>query len=321
MTEMKAAVASTDGLKIATIARPAIGDNDILVKVHAAGVNRADLFSAANPDALGKPIGMEWAGEVVETGSGVDAWRVGDRVACMGMGGYAEYAVADQHLALPIPENISHETAAVLPLALMTAHNALDVAGFRSGETVFVHGAASGVGLAAIQIASRLGASQVFASSRKTDKRERLLSFSATRMIDSGKENWSADILQATGGNGVDVVVDMVTGASFNETMQATAKLGRIVNVGRLGGMTADVDFNLHALRRLAFFGVTFRTRSLDEVREIVRKVKTECWPLVAEERLSLPVDRSFSLDEAVAALDHMAADRHFGKLAVHCDA
>ncbi|MDT7531702.1 zinc-binding dehydrogenase [Sphingopyxis sp. SE2] len=323
-TTMIAGIATAEGLTVAEVARPTPSDEQILVRVVAAGMNRADLAAAkgmgvASANSYGKPIGMEWAGEVVEIGSTVTDCVVGDWVACSGTGGYAEYAVADQHRIFKLRSGEGAAQAAVLPLALMTAHDALVVAGLRRGETVFVHGATSAVGLATLQIAKILGAAKVIGGARSGDKRLRLVTFGADGTIDTGAADWSQALFEVTDSKGADVAVDMVSGPCFGELMKGTAIAGRIVNVGRLGGTIGEFDFNLHALRRISFHGVTFRTRSLEQVRDIVRGVTDELWPSVESGSLSLPIDRRFDLADAVAAHAYMAGNQHFGKILLDC--
>jgi NADPH2:quinone reductase len=317
---MQAGVATEAGLAIREVPRPVQGDEQVLVKVSAAGMNRADLNAArgagvATKEALGKPIGMEWAGEIAELGKAVKNLRVGDRVMCSGGGGYAEFAVADMGRTIRL-DGLDVEHAAVLPLALMTAHDAVVTQGrLAEGEAVFVHGASSAVGLMAMQIARLQGASVIAATSGDSAKREKLEPFGATLPLDPADPAWPDLLLAATGGKGANVVVDMVSGPGINSVMKAAAVLGRIVNVGRLGGAKAEFDFDLHAAKRLAYVGVTFRTRSLAEVRLIVERMKADLWDAVSAGKLSLPIDRGFPLAEAVAAHEHMRANRHFGKI------
>jgi NADPH2:quinone reductase len=199
----------------------------------------------------------------------------------------------------------------------MTAHNALATVGaMKAGDTVLIHGASSGVGIAAIRIAKMLGAKFVAATSRNPDNRARLGAVGADLVLDP-VEGWAAQLREATDGHGADVTVDMVTGPGLKETMKAAALLGRIVNVGRLGGGAAEIDLDLHALNRLSLIGVTFRTRTLDEIADINRGVEMGLWHHVESGALRLPVDRVFPLAEAPAALAHMADNRHFGKIAL----
>jgi NADPH2:quinone reductase len=201
-----------------------------------------------------------------------------------------------------------------LPVAVLTMHDAVVTNGaLQPGETVLVQGASSGVGLMALQIAKLKGASLVAGSSRHAA--DRLKDFGADLSLNSDDGAWVEALARATGGKGVDLVIDPVSGRIFNQTQQATAIGGRIVNVGRLGGMVAEFDFNLHALRRLRYIGVTFRTRSRDEVREIARRVQADLWPALEAGKLRLPVDKVFPLEQAQAAHQRMRANQHFGKI------
>jgi NADPH2:quinone reductase len=211
---------------------------------------------------------------------------------------------------------MSFETAATLPVALITLHNALVTAGrLTAGESVMIQGASSGVGLMGLQIAKLRGASLVIGSSTNDARRGKLKDFGADLAIDTRDPAWPEAVMKATGGKGVNLVVDMLSGPVVTQTLKAMALLGRIVNVGRLAGERAEFDFNLHALRRIDYIGVTFRTRSLDEVREINRRMRADLWDAVTAGKLSLPIDRRFPLDEAPQAQAHMRENKHFGKI------
>ena len=319
---MKALVLGPDGPRITDAPRPAPGPDDVLVRVRACGLNRADLGMAAGAKhgaagGAGAVLGMEFAGEVAETGANVAGLRAGDRVMCSGAGGFAEYAVANAARAVPIPTAaMSFEQAATLPVALPTMHDAVVTHGqLATGGTVLIQGASSGVGLVAMQIARLRGAALVIGSSTDAARRARLAEFGAHLAVDSSDPAWVDEVLKATGGRGVDLIVDQVSGSVANQNLRATRVLGRIVNVGRLGGMHGDFDFDLHALRRITYVGVTFRTRSVDEVREIVERMRADLGDDVAAGRIRLPIDRVFALDDALDALAHMRANRHFGKV------
>ena len=319
---MKAAVVGDKGLEIREIPAPRPKPNEVLVRVRAAGLNRAELAMAAGHKhgplgGVGAVIGLEWAGEVAEVGAEVSGIKPGDRVMCSGNGGYAEYAVTDWgRVAGILANNMSFEQATTLPIALQTMHDALVSNGrLSAGEAVMIQGASSSVGLMGLQIAKRLGASLVIGSSTNPARRARLAEFGADLAVDSGDLAWPDVVLQATGGKGVDLIIDQISASVANANMKAAAVLGRIVNVGRLGGAKGEFDFDLHALKRIAYIGVTFRTRSLDEVRAINRKMHADLWPLVEAGTLALPIDRIFPLDEAAAAQAHMRANAHFGKI------
>jgi NADPH:quinone reductase len=319
---MKAAVVTDSGVQVREVEKPRPGPEQVLVRVRAAGLNRADLQVAAGRShggigGAGTVVGLEFAGEVEAVGSAVKAVKAGDRVMCSGSGGYAEYAVADWGRASPIPaNNMSYEQAATLPIALQTMHNALVTAGrLKAGEAVMIQGASSGVGLMGLQIAKLKGARLVVGTSTNAARRERLAEFGADLAVDTTAPNWSEKVLAATDKKGVDLIVDQVSASVANENMKAAAVLGRIVNVGRLGGFKGEFDFDLHALKRIDYIGVTFRTRSVEEVREIVRAMRADLWGDVESGKLKLPIDRSFPLDQAAAALAHMRANAHFGKI------
>ncbi len=319
---MKAAVIGANGVEVRDVAQPQPGPDQVLVRVCAAGLNRADLIMASGrmhggTGGAGTVLGLECAGEVVSTGANVTGFKAGDRVLCSCPGGYAEYAVADFGRVHKIPaNNMTYQQAATLPVALQTMHNAVVTAGrLKAGESVLIQGASSGVGLMALQIAKYKGAKLVIGSSTNPERRAKLKDFGADLAIDSKDPGWPDQVLSATDGKGVDLIVDQISGYVANQNLKATAILGRIVNVGRLGGFHGDFDFDLHAARRIDYIGVTFRTRSVEDVREINRLMRADLWPAIEAGKLALPIDRTFPLDQAAAALAHMKANAHLGKI------
>ncbi len=319
---MKAAVVGEKGLEIRDVPRPEPKANEVLVRVRAAGLNRAELAVAAGHrhgavGGTGTIVGLEWSGEVAAVGAEVKGVKPGDRVMCSGSGGYAEYAVCDWGRVSPIPaNNMTFPQAATLPVALQTMHDALVTNGrFKSGESVLIQGASSGVGLMGLQIAKLKGARLVIGTSTSAERRARLKEFGADLALDSRDAEWPDAVGKATGGKGVDLIIDQISASVANQNMKAAAILGRIVNVGRLGGMKGEFDFDLHALKRIDYIGVTFRTRSLEEVRAIVRRMREDLWDAVEAGKLHLPIDRTFPLEEAAAAQAHMRANAHFGKI------
>lgn len=319
---MKAAMLSENGLVIGEAPQPEPQVNEVLVRVRAAGLNRADVLMAdgrkhGKLGGGGAILGLEWAGEVVAIGSEAGQFKEGERVMCSGSAGYAEYAVTDwgRVSALPSAE-MSFEQASALPIALQTMHDALATNGrLQPGETVLIQGASSGVGLMGLQIAKLLGAKLVIGTTRDAGRRARLADFGADLALDPSDPNWQDAVREATGGEGVNLIIDQISGGVANQNMQAAAVKGRIVNVGRLGGFSGEFDYDLHALKRIDYIGVTFRTRSVEEVREINRKMRADLWPAVQAGDLHVPLDRVFPLDEAAAAQAHMRANAHFGKV------
>jgi len=211
---------------------------------------------------------------------------------------------------------MGYEQAATLPIALQTMHDAVMTNGrLKPGESVLIQGASSGVGLMGLQIAKLMGARLVIGSSTNPTRRARLKEFGADLAIDTKDAGWVAAVTQATDGKGVDLIVDQISAPVANDNMKAASVLGRIVNVGRLGGTRGEFNFDLHALKRIDYIGVTFRTRSVEEVREITRRMRADLWDAVEAGTLHLPIDRAFPLDQAAAALEHMKANAHFGKI------
>lgn len=322
---MKAAIVTESGLEVREVPEPKPGPEQVLIRLRAIGMNRADLGVAAghrhgNVGGPGAIPGLEGAGEVVEVGEGVpDSIRPGMRVMASMGASWAEYALADWGRVSPIPDaNLSWEQAATLPVALQTMHDAVVTHG-RAGpsKALMIQGASSGVGLMGLQVARLMGCPVVIGTSTNPERRARLREFGATHALDTNDPGWVEQVLDATEGRGVDAVVDQVSGRLVNQTLRATAILGRIVNVGRLGGMAAEFDFDTHAARRITYVGVTFRTRSADEIREIVRKMRADLWPSLERGELRLPLDRVFPLAEVQAAIAHMKANAHFGKIAL----
>lgn len=320
---MRAAYVGEGRLEVGDVQRPEPKPDEILVRVRTAALNRADLAIASGAahgamGGLGTVPGLEFAGEVAALGRDVTNWKIGDRVMCTGAGGYAEYAVTDHLRALPVPEGFDFDRAATLPLALQTMYNALvENGGMSAGDSVLILGASSGVGLMGQQIARHLGARMVIGSSTDDARRAKLTQFGAHHAIDTRDAAWPEQVHALTDG-GVDLIIDQISGPLVTPAMQAAAVRARIVNVGRLGGGTAEFDCDLHALKRIRYTGVTFRTRTIDEIRTIVAGVKRDLWSAICDGTLHLPIDRSFALADAGTALEHMRANAHFGKILLH---
>jgi NADPH2:quinone reductase len=323
-TTMKAAIRGERGLAFTQLPLPQPGEDEVLVRVRAAALNRADLGLLAGRmhgrhGGVGTVLGLEWAGEVVAVGARVPRLQPGDRVMGSGKGAFAEYACSDHGRVLPLPDAaLSFEQAATLPVALQTMHDALVTQGeLRPGEVVLVQGASSGVGLMALQLARLLGAGCVIGTSTDAGRRARLAEHGADLALDSADPGWVSQLLQATDGHGADLIIDQLAGPVAEQNLQAAALCGRIVNVGRLAGMRGAFDFDLHALKRIRYIGATFRTRSTDEVRAITRRMAADLWPHLQAGQLRLPIDSCHAFDALGGALAHMAANRHFGKIVV----
>jgi NADPH2:quinone reductase len=321
---MQAAVLGDNGVEVRDLPKPAPKANEVLIRVKASSLNRADLLVAlghqhGSVGGVGARIGLECSGEIEAVGTEVKDFKAGDRVMASAPGGFAEYVVTDAGRAHRIPgNNMSYEQAACFPVALQTMHNAVVTAGrLKRGETLLMQGASTGVGLMGMQIGKLMGASLVLGTSTNPERRARLEEFGCDIALDSSDPNWPKAVKKATGDKGVNLIVDLISGGVMNQNLEAAALLGRIVNVGRLGGMKGEFDFDLHALKRIDYIGVTFRTRTVDEVREINRLMRADLWPAIESGKLSLPIYKTYPLDDIAAALSLMHANKHFGKVVI----
>ena len=319
---MRAVTVADTGVQILDVDMPKPKINDVLVKVHACGLNRADLVVAdggahGTAGGAGTIVGMEFSGEVVECGDNVKNFSIGDRVMCSGSSTWAEFAIADYGRVIKIPDNnMDFTTASTLPVALATMHNAIVTIGeFVEGQTVLIQGASSGVGLMGLQIAKHLGAQIVIGTSTKPEKFNKLKSLGANIVVNSKDNDWVDQVLAATNNDGVDLIIDQLSGYTVNQNMQATKIKGKIVNVGRLAGGTTDFNCDLHALRRINYQGVTFRTRSVEEIRNVYLDMWKDLGDLVTTGKLSLPIEKVFDFNDVAQALSSMRDNEHFGKL------
>ena len=319
---MKAVVVTEEGVRVQNVETPKPRENEVLVKVFACGLNRADLVIADGGahGASGGPgtiVGMEFSGEIIELGSNVRNYSIGDRVMCSGTSAWAEYAIADHGRVIKIPNNnMDYIKASTYPIALATMHNAIITTGnFAKGQSVLIQGASSGVGLMGLQISKYLGAKIVIGTSTKPDKFEKLKSFGADFVLNSKDPDWVDQVLSATDNKGVDLIIDQLSGYTVNQNMMATKVKGKIVNVGRLAGGITEFNCDLHALRRINYEGVTFRTRSIQEIRDVYSNMWNDFEKIVVSGELSLPIEKVFDFNDVGKALDYMRENQHFGKL------
>jgi len=319
---MKAVVVTEEGVRVQNVETPKPKENEVLVEVFACGLNRADLVVADGGahGASGGPgtiVGMEFSGEIIELGSNVRNYSIGDRVMCSGTSAWAEYAIADHGRVIKIPNNnMDYLKASTYPIALATMHNAIITAGnFAKGQSVLIQGASSGVGLMGLQISKYLGAKIVIGTSTKPDKFEKLKSFGADLVLNSKDPDWVDQVLSATDNKGVDLIIDQLSGYTVNQNMMATKVKGKIVNVGRLAGGITEFNCDLHALRRINYEGVTFRTRSIQEIRDVYSNMWNDFKKIVVSGELSLPIEKVFDFNDVGKALDYMRENQHFGKL------
>lgn len=323
--EMRAVEISTPGgpevlrLIRRPVPKPVAGE--ILIRIHAAGVNRPDALQRAGayappPDASDLP-GLECAGEVVAVGpGGAGRWRVGDRVcALLPGGGYAEYATAPESHALPIPGDLSMIEAAALCETFFTVWtNVFERGRLQAGETFLVHGGSSGIGTTAIQLAAARGA-RVFATAGSPEKCEACVALGAERAIDYKGEDFVAVTQGLTGKRGIDVILDMVGGDYIPRNVRALAIEGRLVQIAFLGGSKAELNFAQVMLRRLTLTGSTLRPQSVEAKARIAAALEAEVWPLLASGRIAPVMDQTFALEAAGAAHTRMESSAHIGKI------
>ena len=319
---MRAVTVVESGVDILDVDIPKPQRNEVLIKVFACGLNRADLVVAdggahGSAGGSGTIVGMEFSGEVVEFGSDVLDLEVGDRVMCSGTAAWAEYAITDWGRVIKIPDNnMDFITASTLPIALATMHNAIVTAGeFIKGQSILIQGASSGVGLMGLQMAKHLEAKMIIGSSTKPEKFDRLKQLGADFVVNSKNPKWSDEVLDKTNSEGVDLIIDQLSGYTVNQNMLATKIKGNIVNVGRLAGGPSEFNCDIHALRRINYKGVTFRTRSLDEIRNVFANMWNDLSSMVSNGNLSMPIEKVFEFNDVSQALSHMRDNKHFGKL------
>jgi len=299
---------------------PEAGAGEILIKVAAAGVNRADILQAegAYPPPPGAPetLGMEVSGHVAAVGVDAGNHQIGDAVcALLGGGGYAEYALASVECVLPLPPSLDLVDAAALPEALFTAWtNIADTGRLKPGETLLVHGGASGIGVAAIQMFAALGHT-VFATAGSDEKCRLCEQLGARRAINYRAEDFVAVTRALTDGKGVDVILDMVGGDYVQRNMAAAALWGRIVNIAYQNGAKLALDLNPMLRKRLTLAATTLRARSVAEKGAIRDALLEKIWPLVATGHILPVVDRRFALGDAQAAHQRMGSGAHAGKI------
>lgn len=296
---------------------PVAGPGQIRIRVHAAGVNRPDILQRMGfypaPAGASDILGLEVAGEVDQLGDGVSRWKVGDRVcALLGGGGYAEFVLVDARHALPLPSDLDFIAAAGLPETLCTVFaNVFESGALKAGETLLIHGATSGIGVTAIQMARAAGA-KVIATSRGAAKAGAARRLGADLSLDATADDMEAAIRTF---GGADVVLDMV-GADYAVLNQAALNpLGRWVVIATQSGALARVDLARLMMKRIILTGSTLRPRSADEKARLIAAVEATAWPWVASGAVRPPVEATFPLDQASAAHLRLEAGGHVGKI------
>jgi NADPH2:quinone reductase len=299
---------------------PSIGPGEVLVKVAAAGVNRPDLLQRQGryppPPGVTDIPGLEVAGTIEKVDPAVTAWRVGDRVcALVSGGGYAEFCAVPAPQCLPIPRGFDVTHAAAIPETTFTVWtNVFERGRLAAGESILIHGGSSGIGTTAIQLARAWGA-RVFATAGSAEKCAACESLGAEQCVNYRETDFVTAIKAATNGRGVDVVLDMVAGDYVQRNIEVLAMDGRLVMIGRQGGVKSEIDIMPILRKRLTLTGSTLRTRSIEEKGALARAVHQHVWPLFESGAVRVIVHQTFPLRDAPAAHRLMESSAHVGKL------
>ena len=299
---------------------PVAGAGEVLIRVHAAGVNRPDVLQRAGaypppPDASDLP-GLEVAGEIVSGDLDGSDFKKGDLVCALAHGGgYAEYCVVPIGQCLPIPKGWSVLEAASLPETFFTVYgNVFDRAKLAAGESLLVQGGSSGIGVTAIQMATALG-HRVFATAGTDDKCRACESLGAERGINYRSEDFVEVVKSLTGGKGANVILDMVAGPYVNRELQCLSDDGRLVIIALLGGASGEINFGEVLRRRLVITGSTLRPRPVTFKRHIAQQLRTQVWPLLESGKIKPVIYQTFSLEQAADAHALMETSTHIGKI------
>jgi putative PIG3 family NAD(P)H quinone oxidoreductase len=309
-----------EALVWAEVPDPVPGEGEVLVDVVASAVNRADLLQRQGsydpPPGSSRYPGLECAGRISELGPGVAGWAVGDEVcALLAGGGYAEKVAVPVGQLLPVPEGVEPATAAALPEVVCTVwSNVFMISHLRPGETLLVHGGASGIGTMAIQLAKAVGA-RVAVTAGGPGKLARCAELGADILIDYREQDFVEEIRKATDGAGADVILDIVGAKYLSQNVRALATNGRLAVIGLQGGRKAELDLNALMTKRAAITGTSLRSRPHAEKAAIIAAVKEHVWPLVSSGRVRPVVDRTLPLSEAAEAHRYVESGTHIGKV------
>ncbi len=307
-------------LEPAQVETPRPGPGQIRVRVRATALNRADVLQRrglypAPPDAPADICGLEYAGEVDSTGPGATRWKAGDKVmGLLGGGGYAEFAVTHEALALPVPVGLGWREAAAIPEVFITAFDALQQLELTAGERLLIHAAASGVGTAALQLACSAGA-EVFGTTGTPEKVALIRRLGADHAIHYRSQDFEEIVARETGGAGVNAVLDLVGAAYWPANLRCLALRGRIVLVGLVGGSRAETDLATILRKRLRVYGTVLRSRPLEEKIELTRRFSQDVLPLLSDGRLRPVIDRVYPLERAAEAHRVMEKNENAGKI------
>ncbi|MCP4298813.1 MAG: NAD(P)H-quinone oxidoreductase [Proteobacteria bacterium] len=299
---------------------PLPGENEVLVKVVAAGINRPDIMQRQGlyppPKGASPVLGLEVSGEVLETGNNVSRWKVGDRVCALtNGGGYSEQITLPEGQCLSIPKGLSMVEAAAIPETFFTVWtNVFDRVGLQAGESFLVHGGSSGIGTAAIQMAKAMG-SRVFTTTGSEAKCQVCVELGAELAINYQNEDFLERLLAVTEGKGIDVILDMIGGKYVQKNISLAATEGRIVNINYMQGASVEVNLMPIMIKRLTLTGSTLRPQSAQAKKGIAEKLEQYIWPLIEQGKIKPLIARVFPFAEVIHAHELMESNQHIGKI------
>ncbi len=302
---------------------PTFTDDEVLVRVAAAGVNRGDCVQRIGfyppPPGASDIMGLEFAGEVIRIGKNVTGIDIGNRIAALvAGGGYAEYASVHASHTLPLPDHMSFTDGAALPEVIFTVWaNIFEHGGLQKGETLLIHGGSSGIGTMAIQMA-KLYQAKVIITAGSDTKCTACLELGADHAINYKEDDFEKRLAALTDGQGADVVLDMVGGTYIQKNIAAAARHGRIVNISYMDGFKAEIDFLPVMLKNLTLTGSTLRARPVAEKTRLTQKIRQHIWPHLGD-RINPVIDKIFPLSEAAEAQTYMESSQHIGKIILDC--
>lgn len=305
---------------------PQIGDDELLIKVHATALNRADILQKYGkypvPEGASPILGLEMSGTVEKMGKNVTNWRIGDRVCgLLPGGGYAEYVSLPSQLAIPIPDHMTFEEAAAIPEVFLTAYlNVFELGRLKEKETVLIHAGASGVGTAAIQLVKEFGAYSI-ATAGTREKLDACLQLGSNHVINYKEQNFQAEIEKITNRQGVDIILDFVGASYFQQNIQSLNTNGRLILIGTMGGAKIN-EFNLLPLlmKRISIIGSTLRSQTIEQKIHLTNQFKLHVLPLFETKKIKPVIDSILSWNEVNEAHNRMEKNLNIGKIVLKID-
>ena len=300
---------------------PSPEEGEVLIKVGSAGINRPDVMQRegkyAPPPGASTIPGLEVSGTVMEMGSGVSEYKIGDHVcALVSGGGYAEYCLAPSPQTLPIPDGIPMLEAGGIPETFFTVWtNVFQRGKFKAGDSILIHGGSSGIGTTAIQLVREFGAKEIFVTASSEEKLNACKDLGATHLINYKNENFEAVIAEQTSGRGIDIILDMVGGDYVQKNINCLSLEGRLVQIAFQRSPVNELNLLPMMVNRLTITGSTLRPRTIDQKGAIAIKLKTHVWPLLSSRKIKVLIDSTFPLEEASKAHALMDTSKHIGKI------